>query len=225
MPQNALIDVGTKALLTLHPLITSIIFLEQIMPDTHAIPMANEPNYLRTSWFHRHAASPFNIIRPEDYPTWTWAPAERIFIATRPDVVSESLRARSRLATAKAAAITQVVQDISFLRIQQWNGVMFQDTIYLAKRLQAQACKDAEYDETSATEWPYVAQYAEYIKTSLRVAADEILLKSSFQDEVFSRSENLRIIFFNAIKEAQDPLALPGIAEEARRRCHDNALT
>ena len=215
----ALIDVGTSALLTLHTDSTTINFLEKISADTLSVPYVQSPHY-STNYFFGHRGSRFlSHMRPGDYPLWTWDKPTRSFIPTRPDVITETLRMRSALATVKGHAFGLISKDISLARMRTWGGVMFQDTVYIIKRIQAQACKDSGYDELRSFEWPFVVMSADESNVDLKTAADEILLKAAMNDEILARTEQIRLHAMNRLKQTRDPNEIPEILKETSRMC------
>lgn len=224
MHYHALISVGTSNLLTLHNDITTINFLDKNTTDTLAVPFVDFPNYQKTYWFKKKGYSFLSSLDPTEYPLWTWNKQSRTFVKTRDDVATDDMRARSALATAKADAFTKVTKDVSLARMRAWDGVMFQDTVYQNKRMEAQACKDAGYDESRAGEWTFVVQYADFANISLRTAADEILLKAAMNDEFLARTELIRLTLFSKIKNARDPNELPLIVKESDRMCWNENL-
>jgi hypothetical protein len=93
-----------------------------------------------------------------------------------------------------------------------------QEAVYITKKTQAQRYKDAGY-QGDDLEYPYVMQYADFAGLSMRVAADEILLKATFDDEVLLKTEFFRLKYFELIKNMNDPGQADRITLDFRREC------
>ncbi len=205
----ALLDIGTKAVLTISQRQSAMVFLRECTIDTALSNGVNTPRYTH-SWIHKE---PFFLarLRPEFYPEWTWDVQSRSFRKTLPELVTPALRARSRLATVKVRTISQMMSQVSMTRQHFQSGVDFQETVYLTKKAQAQQFVQNGYDESDILNIPYVLQYADLKGLSLRQAAEDILFRAKLDDELLARTELLRLTYFEKVKQATNPDDLPRI--------------
>jgi hypothetical protein len=213
---SALVDFSTGALLVMGNSSPALIFLSECMPDTHFVPFVNDPNYTG-SFFEL----PFlALMKPENYPKWAWDKVNRIFVKTEKGVLNEQLRAKSRLAVSKHAVINRIINNISVARNKTATGVRLQDErVYPAKKMQAQAFKDSGYSEDLIAEYPYVVQYADFAKLSLKQAAEEILFKARMNHQMLINTESLRLRYFKKVREAKTPEELPIILKKFLSDC------
>lgn len=217
---SALLDSNTQIVLALSDNISAIVFLNECMSDTSHAVSVNYPNYTK-SLFHE---KPFFLARekPEHYPRWTWKEKTRTFVKTRPDVLTDGLIARSRLAVSKHGAISRIIVNLNQACYKVRTGFEFQETVYLTKKLQAQKFKDSGYDENVIMEYPYVLHYADYAGIPLKEAADDILFQAKLDDQHLANTELLRLRYFNKVRDATKPEQLPAIFEEFLRDCYIN---
>jgi len=183
----------------------------------------NSPHY-RSSLIHDE---PFFLARsdPEYYPEWEWNKKERRFSARKPDDVTVELRARSRLATAKCRAIAEIINTINTLRQPMRTDMTLQESVYLIKRMQAQAFKDANYDQKMVMEIPYVVQYADLASISFKEAADNILFRAQLDDGYLAKTELLRLKYFDLVREASEPAQIPSIMKQLKIDSYSSQLT
>lgn len=214
-PVHLLIDVGTGAVLTATPFVSITNFLTSCVRDTNQAT-ANDHPYYSTSDF---AVS----IAPNEYPQWTWSHKSRSFSRIRSDILTEELRARARLACAKRDAIGRIIYNINRTRQQALSGIILQSEIYFDKKMQAQTFKSLDYDESRLMQFPYVLQYADFKHISPRQATDEIILKAKMSDEHLSKTELLRMRYFEKIATAASPDDMPGIIADFIKDCYVNA--
>ena len=219
---NALIDQSTKILLVVSARTSALTYVHKCTPDTVYAPSVNYPNYIKTSLFRRQ---PFFLadLSPEDYPLWTWDREQRVFAETQQDLLTDVIRAKSKLAVSKFIAITRMLTSLNRARDKLRTGLQFQESIYLTKKTQAQAFKDSRYDENVIMEYPYVLQYADFANISLKEAADDILFKAKLDDQYLANTELLRLRYFNKVRDATEPEQLSAILEEFQRDSYVNA--
>ena len=103
-------------------------------------------------------------------------------------------------------------------------GVLFQETVYLTKKAQASAFKEAGYPEDDILEYPYIIQYADFANIPLKQAADDILFKARLDDELLAKTELIRLKYFNAIRSARTVEEVAPIYEAFTRESYRNAL-
>jgi hypothetical protein len=213
---SALLDYATDAVLVISPYAAAIVSLTECMPDTRHAIAVQDPNYTKSDFL----AS----LDPEAYPKWRWDRPSREFVETQPDVLTEDLIARSRLAVSKVRVIRQITFHINAARLELRTGVDCQETVYLAKAMQARRLKAADYSEELVTECPHVVQYADFADISLEQASEDILLKAKIDEQLLARSELLRLVYFNKVKSATAPDQMDRIFDEFMRQCYFNAL-
>lgn len=209
---DSLVDAETNAVLALSSYPATIVFLNGSMIDTKTAVSVQYPNY----------ATSFFLLRekPEKLPEWSWNQKDRVFVPTSPLALTESLRTKAYLARTKQEAITRIMRQITQARFKVTTGIEFQETVYLTKKQQAQAFKDAGYDESSILQYPYVLQYADFAGMSLKEAADEILFKANLDDEYLASTELLRLKYFSKIRDVTSAEELRPILEEFHRDCY-----
>jgi len=193
-PYSALLDDSTTALLFLTDRIPVIVFLAKVMPEVEHLYCVNYPNYLQEF--------PLVTARPETWPEWSWDEKKRIFEPTAKDLLTDRLRLCNALAVKKSLVLVEVIRTLTMARYPAWNGTPMQDVIYITKKMQAQRFKDMGYPEGNDLDFPYVLQYADFASLSMREAADEILLKAGFADDLMLRSEFFRLKYFGQIADA-----------------------
>lgn len=208
---SALVDAN-NTLLALSPHFSAIQFLQEATPNAVHVPGANFPHYT--------ASFPLATARPETYPEWTWGWKTRLFSETKLELVTPEVRSRSRLTMAKLPLIRKMLFNINAIRHPVRTGVDFQETVYLVKRMQAQAFRDAGYPEDIFIDYPYVLQYADYAHISMKQAADDILFKAKLDDEILAQSELLRLKYFHKLKSASTLEELPLILSEFMKDCY-----
>ncbi len=211
---HALVDIGSKAVLTISPRIPVVVFLRECIIDTTYATNVNAPHYTR-SWTH---AESFFLARgnPDNYPQWTWNKKERTLVRTRDDILSSYIIERSRLATAKARVISDILTSISIMRLPLQSGIDFQETVYIEKRRQAQRFKDTGYDDAAALDAPYVLQYADLKEYSLQQAADDILFQAQLDEDRLVKSEFVRMKYLELVRAAKKPEEMPPLLEQFR---------
>jgi hypothetical protein len=213
---SALLDSHTSALLALSSHIPTIVFLNEATADTIHVPGVNHPNYVKSF--------PLISASPDTYPQWTWDFKSRKFAPTVQEALIADLRARSQLAVGKRDLVNKIVRHINIVRQPVWTEIRVQETVYIAKKIEAQRFKDSGYLEESVTEYPFLLTYADYAGIPLRQAADDILFKAKLCDDLLAKTEVLRLKYFSAVKEAHDPDILPGILDELLRDCYSISI-
>ncbi len=222
-----IIDTSTKVVLTVTTNRAVGNFLAECTPDTALIPNINQvkmfPHFLSSFFLRIHP-----LFRAQstgdDYVRWTWAGDTSPFAQTAKGVISDSVRAKAGLVTAKRDAIEYVMQGVSHARKFHASGVLFQEEINLNKKYQAQRFKDAGYDDGRLMEFPYVVHYADVSDISLKQAADEILFKSQLSDARLANTELIRWRYFAMIKAVKNPNEFPAIREAFVRDSYMNAM-
>lgn len=210
---HALVDIGTNALLALNRYVATIVFLAEAVPNSYPALNVGGKNMQDV------AEGPI-----DGYPKWRWSNDFRNpgFSRLPKDLVTEELRARSRLSMAKAAAIGRVMAGVSLMRSSVGTGTLFQETVYMSKRLEAERLKLNNYSTDSLIEFPHVVQYADYADISIREAADEIIFQAKLDDQLLARTEIFRIRYFNKIKDAQTPAEIKNVMDDYLRDSYLN---
>ena len=209
---NALLDSSTHILLALSDDPALISFLAECTRDTTHASRVHQPNYAESDFL--------TTLNGTDYPQWTWQAHGRRFVATHPELVGDAVRRRSALALRKLELITGIIGILERIRRKVSIGIEQQEAIYLAKKMQAQAFKDAGYDDRRAREFPYVTQYADYQEIGLAQAADEILLKAKMHDEYLAKTETIRLKYFGIVRKA----AAVDELHEVYKSCYDECF-
>jgi hypothetical protein len=212
---SALLDFNTNVVLAISPRVFAIEFLSECMPDTLHAAFVHYPNYVHSAFF----AS----LEPEDWPRLTWNMRERKFVDTEASLVTDQIRCRARLAAGKLDVIEGITDSLNIARYKLRTGVDLQDRVYLSKRSEAKKLRDSQYDEELIGDCPFVTQYADYADVSLKQAADDILLKAKFDEEMLVKTEMLRLRYFNLVRQANSPEQLSPIYTEFMRDCYVNA--
>lgn len=215
----ALIDSTSGAMLTIGTRISSMVFLKECIPNTSWITEVPYPSL--ETYFGLYFMTP---ILSEEYPEWSWDRKNSKFARTRMELLNDELLATSRLAESKRSVFEKIVAHVSRARFEVISGAQFQEMVYIAKKMQAKAFKDSGYDEGLILECPYVVQYADFAHISLRQAADDILLKASFDDDILYKTELLRLRYVNKVKMATDPAEMPSIYGDFLRESYINAV-
>jgi hypothetical protein len=204
-PFSALVDASTSALLCLSAQPNIISFLARSPPlqaeEWHSV---NLPNYQQNFTIANDAAA---------YPRWAWDRKTRLFSPM--ERVSDDLKRRSELAIKKCAALGEMIYELSVARYPIWRGIIMQETIYQAKKTQAQRYKDLGYPE-NMLQFPYVLQYADFAALTTQAAADEILFKAKLDDDCLLKSELIRLRYFNLVSEAEETSELDTILRDFR---------
>lgn len=211
----ALLDYPLGTVLTISTSVPAVIFLQQCTPDTLWASDVQSPNYTTSfkSFF-------IQSIEPEEYPKWTWDHKTRTFIKTREHLLTQHLMAKSKLAEGKRTLFEIMLNNINMSRLHLLKGTLFGDVIYMEKRRQAKVFKDSGYNEDFAIEFPYVVQYADVAQISLKQAAEDILLKAKFDEDVLSKTELFRLKYLKKLKEAVAPEQLIPLEEEFLSECY-----
>lgn len=213
---SILVDSATKALLAASDSVPAIAFLNDCTLDTYHVSSVERPNYPKGCFTQSLAEA--------DFPKWTWVRAERRFVPTQADMLTEALYARSRLASAKLRTILQIFMHLNTSRNRLANALHWQETIYLTKFMEAMRFRDCAYDEERILDFPYVLQYAEFAQIPLQQAADDIILKAKFDQHFLLNTEGLRLKYFAAVKAARTVEALDGLAEACKAECFSNVM-
>lgn len=203
---SALIDYRTNIVLTVSNWDPGITLLTECIPDSMRLYNATHPNY-RDSFF-------LAALKPHEYPRWTWDFGTRSFKESPKHLITPSVEKNAALATAKLSAFITIAFGLNKIRSGFATGLLFQETIYLAKKLQAQSFRDNGYKDETILEYPYVLQYADNAHISFRQAADDIIFKAKLGDELLSKTEFLRIMYYDKIKYAKDQDEITAIVKK-----------
>jgi hypothetical protein len=207
MPRySALLDSSTDVVLVISEHPAPIVFAGECMLDTTIAFSVQYPNYLQSSFI--------SSLDPENYTKWTWRTRDRTFVETRPDIRTEYIKERSRLAVSKIDIVGKMMNCINIARYKLRTGIQFQETIYFLKKMQAVKFRESGYSKSAMLECPYVAQYAQFANISCQQAADDILLKATMDDEVLQKTELLRLKYFDDVKTAASAEDLAKIYRE-----------
>lgn len=213
---GALTDTNTNILLTVTPNSAALVFLQECTPGIKHSAAVNFPAY----------PDPFFLesVPPEEYPEWSFG-RDKLFKKTPPDMLTEEIRQRSRLLTAKVKFLRDLMISLSRAREKVSTGIASQAAVYILKRMQAQRFKDSGYDEKMIIEIPFVVHYADFANLSLKQAADDILFKAKLDDDLLSKTETLRLKYFRQIRDVTDPEEIPEIMRRFRVDCFSPQIT
>ncbi len=128
-----------------------------------------------------------------------------------PEIIS-----KSKLTVAKAEVLKRIFVLLEEMRSRVKKAYFYQDCVYTRKGFEAQRFKDRGYPEHEVLEYPYLLEYADQAKLSLREAADLILFKSSVANETLAKTETFRIRFLNELCQAQTIEQIRNISEEIK---------
>jgi len=212
---SALLDFNTHVVLAISPRVAAIELLSECMADTLHAACVHHPNYVHSSFFA--------ALDADEWPRLTWDLRERKFVETPAEMLTDEIRDRSRLAAGKLDVIDKMTDSLNIARYKVRTGIALQEIVYLAKRTQALKFKESQYDDDLMDDCQLVVQYADHANVSLRQAADEILLKAKFDEEILVKTELLRLRYFGKVKEASSVDQLPPIYTEFLRDCCVNA--
>lgn len=208
---------NNSVLLTISTNPAVLVFLQECTPASYYVGVINYP----------HHPDPFFLatLPPRRYPEWSWTRGKETGLVQTPDnLIGEAARAQSVLLTKKAEALTHIMQSLTYARQKLWTGVTYQETVYEAKRREAEQFKASGYDESILPSCMYVLQYAEFADISPRQAADDILLKSTFDHDILRKTELLRLKHFNKVRTATTVEEVHQNLEQFARECYRNAL-
>ncbi len=220
MPYHILTDEATGVVLTMDTRSEVMVFLGDFIKEARVFLMVNEPNYRNSSWKVFFLA----LENPTNYPRWTWNHSQRIFTKTKESVLNKSLFERSHLIEAQRKTIGPIVRSLSGDRMSFSKNILYQEVIYTIKKTQAVEFKNSGYDEKLITDYPFVAQYAEFADLSLRQAADDIIFQTQLYENRLLRNEFLRLKYFNAVKNMKAPQEGLVLIHNARRELYGNSL-
>jgi hypothetical protein len=221
-PYSALLDTSTFALLTLTQRIPIISFLAQTPIEGEHFYAVNYPNYLKK----------FEIADANysSFPGWTWNLKERLFIPTPKHLLTDRLRKASLLAVKKSHVLFEIMRTLSWSRNPVLSGIPMQETVYITKKIQAQRYKDSNYPNEPfhfpyvAQNFPYVVQYSELSGLTMQQAADEILLKASFDDELLLKSEYFRLKYYDQLRKVTEIALIDPILINFREEFYRNIM-
>jgi hypothetical protein len=212
---SVLIDSASRIVLAYSPDVAAVVFANEATVDTLCLHSAN--------YRYENGLSPLIGLPSANYPEWTYG-ANGVFSRARPELVTNDVRERSRLAVEKVRVINDIMRNISVARYPVSTGVFLQEDVYAVKKMQAAAFRDAGYPEDEILEYPYVVQYADLEDLTLRQAADDILFKARLDEELLAKTESLRLKYFKAVKKATSVDELGAIYEAFIRESYKNAL-
>lgn len=211
---SALVDANTRVVLAVSDNIPAISFLNELYMDTFHMTNIVWPNYQN--------GLPFELQLPS-YVHYTWNFPARRFEPTRPDVITPELLAQSHMGMKKLRAVIHIMHVISIARSRIESGIVLQETVYITKKLQAQAFRAGGYDERSIFQYPYVMQYADFADIPYRDAADDIILKAKLDDDLLSKTETLRLTYFDRLKKITDAKDITPLLESFAREAFTNS--
>ncbi len=212
---SALIDTSTAVLLCVRKEAPITAFLAKAITEAEQIFNVNFPYYMERF--------PLATANPYTYPGLMWDMNIRKFLPTPEKVLTDELRYRSALAVKKANVLHEFIQTIIFGRHNVWSGLPMQESIYMAKRLQAQRYKDKRCPKDDFN-YPYIRQFAELSGLTMRAAADEILFKAQLDDYVLAKSELIRMKYFRLLKDAKDIDGVEQVIARFRKGMYTNSI-
>ncbi|MDB5238639.1 MAG: hypothetical protein JWM46_909 [Candidatus Kaiserbacteria bacterium] len=200
--QNLIIDVSNNSVVAIGSYLPAMLFVSESIMDTKCIMEIRV-----TSELERIAKAV-----PRSYPEWSYGSNE--LKKTSAHLITEDMRDRCELATAKIAAMTTIMFRINRLRSQRFSGLSFQEQIYMNKESEAKRLKENGYEHPEQA--LYVAQYAEVSGTSLEQAAEEILLQATLNREYLAKTERIRLEVYKSMKAAKTVEEVNKILKELR---------
>lgn len=200
--------------------LTVINYLRECASDSSIVFSANTPNY--QGWFS-HRFFQHSVASNERCWQWSWNRKQRRLEPTPEQKRTAQVVKMSRLMGHKENLISRIMTQLDNIPRRALAGLQFQSIIYFAKKLQAQAFRDSGYDEQKALASPYVLQYANHAGISPRQAADDILLKAKFTDDILMKTEMLRLKYFGKVRKAATVGELDAIHQEFVRDFFVNA--
>lgn len=190
--QNALIlGPPTFALLAVHLNGPAIAIVADSITDAQFMPYISDVTADGT---------PVSAIDPAHYLDWCLKPYRYSLARSGGLLPDEALLERSKLAIARINAIHRIIFQINRVRARIQTGLALQETVYLGKKMQAEQFKNTGYDESLLIKFPYVLQYADQASLSARQAADDIIFRASLDDAFLSKTEVLRMKYFDLVK-------------------------
>ena len=217
---HILFDQETNAVLTMSRRRDVIISLNDCTKDTFAAFSVNNPNYRNSFWRGFFLASE----EPRNYPRWTWNYSRRTCTRTKENVLSRNLFGRSRLIDAQREIIGSMMQILAADRMSFSKNILYQDVIYSLKKNQATEFRNFGYDEKCIMDYPFIVQYADFANLSMRQAADDIIFQAQLYENRLLRNEELRLKYFNAVKNMQVPQEGLVLLKDLKRELYGNSL-
>ena len=215
-PYSALIDANSHALLCLSSQVAIIVLLKEATQNTRQVMRVNFPNYLESF--------PLKDVNSDAYPNWSWDLQSRLFTATKKELLTQELYSRSDLAVQKRNLLNQMLMHLNVIRCSLERGVIFQESVYLTKKFEAQRFRDSGYSEEHLADYPFLVSYADFADLPLKTAADEIIFKAKLGDDMLAKAELIRLKYFKRVKEATDTAQLPEILNDLVKECYSVAI-
>jgi hypothetical protein len=213
---NAIFDSTTGIILALTRSLPALHFLRNADPEATFATGMRSPHYA-TDY-------PLDGLPPIAYVEWQWLPRPRKLARTDSAYVTNEIRSRSALAQARLRSYTRIVHFLNVARSSVDCGVSMQESVYTTKRAQAQSFRASGYDESQPADFPYVLQYADYARISMKEAADRILLKAKLDEHTLAKTELLRLKYFDRVRAAKAPQDLKKVDEEFMLEYFTNAM-
>ncbi len=213
--RSALIDAATRLVLAVSDSPTEISFLNEAFMDTYHVLNITTPNYPYKLPFDLDEAS---------YTHWMWNMKDRLFVPTRPDMISPAIRAQSELAVQKMRAVRQIIRSLTHARSRMAPELYAQESIYMTKKMQATEFRASGYDERRLLEFPHVLHYADAAAITPREAADDIIIKAKLRDDQLAKTELMRLTYFSALKKATNTSEIRPLLERFRRETFTNSF-
>ncbi len=199
-----LLDINTSGLLVIRKNFQCMNFLKEYTLDTTLVGLFSS-NFFEEKFFSRLETS-------SDCYRFRWDSSKNLFVKNKN--ITNLLQEKSFLASTKYDLLEDISSRIISFRGRVKKTLPYQETIYLTKKHQAERFKDRGYPESELLEYPYVLQYADLKKISLKQAADTILLKSSIDDGMLAKTELLRLKYFNKVRESSSKEELENTHKE-----------
>ena len=211
---HALLDNGTNSVLCVSTNPEAMIFLRECTPDTYCVFFVNY-SYGKTFSLRNFFKTDKERERCVD---WKWNGRKRVFLKkAHSENVDMDLIMRSQLACSKEQATGKIMRRVSIARLDVITGVMLQEKVYIEKQRQAEAFRDSGYEERDIMNYPYVLQYADIFGITLRQSADNILLRAKLDDAILMKTEAVRLMYFDRVKQAKSEEDLRIISEDFER--------
>lgn len=149
---------------------------------------------------------------------------KRVLLDDRAGRATQYVRERAVLANAKRDGFTRVIASINDVRVKVRTGLVFEETVYMMKRLEAERFRQSGYDESAIFSYPYLLQYADFAQVSYQQAADDILLQVGMDDQVLIKTEILRLDYNRRIAQAKTVDEVKAIMTDFRAASFSKAL-
>jgi hypothetical protein len=215
-----LYDLETKFVLAASPFSTVIIKLHECVPETTYVTYVPVPD-------EQDEGDP---LFTDQCCNWRFdakqrtANDKRSLLDDRAGKATQYVKTRATLANAKRDAFTRIIATINDARTKVRTGLIYEETVYMLKRLEAERFRQSGYDESGIFSYPFLLQYADFANVSYHQAADDILLQSGIDDQILVKTEILRMDYNRRVASAKTPEEITTILADFRAASFSKAL-